>query len=208
MRLKLPIVTLSVAAAALVAHVLPGAAAWLQFDRGAITGGEVWRWLTGHVTHFGANHLGWDAGVFLALGTVCERESPRRVAVALLAAAVAIPAALWWWQPQFQLYRGLSGLDCALGGLLAASLLQHRAALPKVAGALTLVFVGAKCAYEAGTASTIFAAGAGYVPVPLAHLVGLVTGALAALVGNTRQTTIQRDPVAGGHTVSHRRAAC
>ena len=194
MRTKLPLVSLGVALAALTAHVIPGATGFLQYDREAIAGGEVWRWFSGHLAHFGANHLAWDVAVFVALGVVCERESRRRVAVALVAAALAIPAALWWWQPQFQLYRGLSGLDCALGGLLAASLMQHREAMPKTAGALTLVFVGAKCAFEVSTATTLFASGIGYLPVPLTHLVGLALGAMATLVGKTNfSETIKTD---------------
>jgi hypothetical protein len=49
------------------------------------------------------------------------RESRRITGVALGAAAVAITLGVWAWLPQFATYRGLSGLDCALFALPAAT---------------------------------------------------------------------------------------
>ncbi|MCX6953700.1 MAG: rhombosortase [Verrucomicrobia bacterium] len=181
MKTRLPWLTLSVAAAAVAVHLLPAAADWLQFDRAALGRGELWRLVTAHLTHFGANHLRWDLGVLLAFGTACERQSRRRCAAALALAAVAITPALWAGQPQFALYRGLSGLDCALVGLFAASLLRHGRAAATLVGAGTLLVFAVKCILELVTAQTVFAAGTGYAPVPLAHLVGLAACLVAAV---------------------------
>src|SRR5262245_25514413 len=123
MNLRLPFVTLAVAGAATALHVSPTTTAHLQFDRAALAAGEWWRLFTGHLTHFDANHLVWDVGMLLALGFVTERESGSRCAWALALAAAAISGAVWWWQPQFTTYRGLSGLDSALFGLFAGKLL-------------------------------------------------------------------------------------
>jgi rhomboid family GlyGly-CTERM serine protease len=181
-KFRLPFLTLALAALALLIHLVPGAAAGMQYDRAAIAGGEWWRLLTGHLAHFSANHLVWDVGMLLALGFAAERESAAGCAYALGLASVAISAAIWVAQPQFVIYRGLSGLDCALGGFLAGSLLRRPQRIAVLAGAATLLFVGAKAAFEAATGSTAFANGVGYAPVPLAHLVGLAVGALVALL--------------------------
>lgn len=177
---RLPFVTLLIAAASVLIHLSPAATDALQFDRAALAAGEGWRWLTAHLTHFDSNHLGWDVAILVMLGTWCETQSRGRTGLALALAAVAIPAAVAGWQPQFQLYRGLSGLDCALFGLGAASLLRAQERVPVIAGAVALVGFAAKCALEIATGSTVFASGANYAPVPLAHIVGLGAGVIAA----------------------------
>jgi hypothetical protein len=50
-------------------------------------------------------------------------------------------------------------------------------------GALVLAALAAKCAVELVTARPVFATGDTFAPVPLAHLVGLVAGCTAHLLG-------------------------
>ncbi len=193
MKPRLPILSVGLAAVAIVVHALPATATALQFDRTAIAGGEMWRLLTGHVVHFDANHLLWDGTMMVILGAACERQSHRRTAAALALAATAIDAAVWWLQPQFAIYRGLSGLASALFGLLGGLLLQRGRPVPTIAGALALAGFAAKSAFELATAQTVFASGNGYAPVPLAHLVGLAAGLIAALsrpAQSARSTTM------------------
>lgn len=173
---RLPIATLALIVGAIVVHLTPGATEALQFDRAAVARGEAWRWFTAHLTHFGLNHLAWDVGVLLALGAACERESRRRFAAAVILSAVIITPAVWAWQPQFATYRGLSGIDSSLFGLLAASLLTRSQKPARLVGALALVGFAGKCAVELATESPVFATGSGYAPVPLAHLLGLLAG--------------------------------
>lgn len=189
MRFRLPVLSLSLGALAVAVHVIPGATRLLQYDRAAGSG-EVWRWLTAHLTHFGANHLVWDVGALVALSWACERESRARTALALALAACAITPAVALWQPQFETYRGLSGLDSALGGLLGAGLLRRRELVPKLIALVALVGFGAKCVNELATGNTVFASGVGYAPVPLAHLAGLVCGAVAGFVRRPAETRI------------------
>jgi rhomboid family GlyGly-CTERM serine protease len=167
----------ALAVAAIALQLLPAeVAAALQFDRDALAGGACWRLVTAHLTHFDGNHLAWDVGVFVALGWTSERAAPRTTARALLAAAVAITLAVWAWQPQFATYRGLSGLDCTLFALRTADLLRHQRTLPRLAGGVALVGLAGKCGFEHVTSATVFAGGAGYDPVPLAHVVGAAVG--------------------------------
>lgn len=177
---RAPLLTPALVLVAIAFQAVPGAAGWLQYDRDALSCGEWWRVLTAHLTHFDLNHLAWDATVLLGLGWACERESRCRMAVALGAAAFSISAALWWLQPEIQIYRGLSGLDSALFGLLAGTLLRRPQRFARVFALASLIGIGAKLAFEMRTASTLFASGAGYVPVPLAHAAGLVAGVFSA----------------------------
>ncbi|MSU51011.1 MAG: rhombosortase [Opitutus sp.] len=180
MKLALPILTLALAAVAVAAQFIPGTSGFIEFDRVAISHGEWWRLLTAHLAHFDPNHLTWDVTVFFALGWACERESRSRCAIALALAGGAITTAVYWLQPRFEIYRGLSGLDCALFGLFAGSLLRRSDALAKLVGGAALLAVVAKTSAEISTGSTVFAAGLGYSPVPLAHLVGVVVGVASA----------------------------
>jgi len=176
---RIPFLTPVLAAAAVGIHLLPpGVAAALQFDRAAVEAGELWRLVTAHLTHFDGNHLTWDVGVFVALGWGCERRDRRVTAMALGLAALAITLAVWLWQPHFATYRGLSGLACTLFALHATKLLRLGARAPRVVGHIALVGLAAKCLFELATSTTLFASGAGYDPVPLAHLVGGVAGAV------------------------------
>ncbi len=190
---RFPILTVLIAGVAVLVQSWPGAAEALQFERGLRGPGEAWRLVTAHLAHFDWNHLRWDGAVLLALGAVCERESRRRCAAALALAAPAITIAVGLAAPQFATYRGLSGLDCALFGLLSGSLLQREAPLAKLAGSLALMAVLAKSAWEMANGVTLFANGAGYAPVPLAHLVGAVVGFGTALA--TRSAPSSATPV-------------
>lgn len=178
---RIPFLSLILAALALGVHALPGASEALQFDRTAIAGGEWWRWLTAHLTHFDANHLAWDVGVLLALGWTCERDSRAQCGAAIALAAIAITPAVFLWQPQFETYRGLSGIDSALFGLLAASLMRRQGRAPRLVGGLALLGIVTKCGIELATGVTVFAQGDAYAPVPLAHLVGTLAGAISAV---------------------------
>jgi hypothetical protein len=116
------------------------------------------------------------------LGIFCERASRRRSVLAIALASVAIPIAIWFWQPQFHTYRGLSGLDSALFGVFATSLIRHPAKVSRFVGVVALIGFGAKCGVEVATDATVFASGIGYAPVPLAHLVGLISGVAAKAI--------------------------
>jgi rhomboid family GlyGly-CTERM serine protease len=158
----------------------------LEYRRDAIEVGELWRLLTCHWTHWSPDHLVWDLGMFTLLAALCWQWSGRRVLVAVAAAAVAIPLAVWAFLPEMSHYRGLSGIDSALYVLLA--LMELRAARARggragiAAVGLLLVAFGAKVAFELLTGRAVFvdSTASSFVPVPLAHLVGCLCGVVAA----------------------------
>lgn len=197
-----PVITPLLAVAAVAIHLLPpDVAAALQFDRAALAAGELWRLLTAHLTHFTPSHLAWDVGVLVGLGWFCERESRRQTVLALALAAGAVSATVWYVLPDLQSYRGLSGLDCALFGLLAMRQLQQRSPAAKLTGLLALVALGFKSGWETLSGAPLFVTGGEFVPVPLAHLVGAGCGVVAGL-GRGRLGRVQRSAVSGQCRVS------
>lgn len=193
---RFPFLTAVLSTVALAVWANPGADAALQFDRGEIGGGELWRLVTGHWAHWGADHLTWDLIVFAVFGALLERRSRRGFVVVVAGAALAISGALWFSAPQFQFYRGLSGLDSALFAAFFAQLLRDawrkRSTLESTVPVLALLgFVG-KSAYELATGATLFvAASSTFTTVPLAHLVGAMAG-VACVMGNQMQRVCER----------------
>lgn len=180
----LPIATAALTLLAIGIWLVPGASELLEYRREAIASGEFWRAITGHVTHWNADHLLWDALMFAVLGALVERTSRRAFLATCALSAAAISATLWFCQPGLELYRGLSGVDSALfvfqaGWLVCESLRERRRAaaiLPTVA----LAGFAAKIGYELVTGATLFvdSAAAGFAPLPLAHVIGAAVGLL------------------------------
>ncbi len=175
------------AAAAVLIHFVPAADGMLEYSRQSIAAGEVWRAFTGHWTHGSADHLAWDALVFAVLGCALVRRSRATFWWTVAGSAVAISFALFAIEPQWETYRGLSGIDAALFAALAATLWRdgkRREDRHLAAGALLLL--GAKIVFELATGSTLFATAVpGHQVVPLAHLAGLAAGLLVARVGGS-----------------------
>jgi rhomboid family GlyGly-CTERM serine protease len=135
-------------------------------------GGELWRIVTCHFTHWNYEQLVWDGLAFLALGIVSARQNRATFHTTLLASIMVVPIAVHLFTP-LDTYRGLSGLASALFALV---LLQHRSWMSLVAGA---AFIG-KIAFEMTTGATVFVGdmGEGVVAVPVAHLAGFACAAI------------------------------
>ena len=180
---RFPCLTLILASAANAIKTSPGLTEALQFDRSAFSRGEIWRLVTGHFTHFGADHLRWDVIAFVAFGSLVEFRSRQAWVYCVAISAVVISFGVSWLQPQFALYRGLSGIDSALFAFVTTDLVREgRRAKDKLMiglGALALCGFVAKCVYELVSGRTLFVeSGDTFQPVPLAHLLGAVVGVL------------------------------
>jgi rhomboid family GlyGly-CTERM serine protease len=199
---RFPRITLSLALAA-AALSLPHAAplaALLDYERLPLLGGRFYNLFTCHLTHWSLDHMLWDVAVFAVLGLICELRMRDRFLGCLLIAAVAIPLAIHVFQPDLQTYRGLSGIDSALFALLATSLLQdkireHNWTAAASIATLCLAFI-AKIIIEYATGATLFvnAPSSGFVPVPLAHLVGACAGVVASLYPGSFTAPLSRAP--------------
>ena len=174
----------------------PAVARALEYDRGLISAGQLHRVITCHFAHWNHDHFVWDAMLFLILAIDRERAGRRQMLGALFLAAVAIPCALLMFQPEMLLYRGLSGLDSALFVLLCLDVARERAREGEMRWvmmcAVLLAAFLVKSAIEFTTGAAIFVDSrrAGFVAVPLAHLIGGLAGAAVALMPAATQATV------------------
>ncbi|MBP8256703.1 MAG: rhombosortase, partial [Opitutaceae bacterium] len=65
-----PVITLTTAALAVLAAMLPGVEDMFELSRQGIAASESWRMVTGHFVHFGWSHLTWDVAAFVLLGSI------------------------------------------------------------------------------------------------------------------------------------------
>lgn len=190
---RLPWLTLGFVATAVTVHFSPALTAGWQFDRTAVAQGEVWRFFTAHLTHFGTDHLRWDVIAFLVLGAMVERVSRSAYLATLGISAALITLGVWIAQPQFLTYRGLSGIDSALFGFVVARVIidgrRARHGFSIAIGVIALAGFAAKCVFEIVTGGTVFVDAAdAFAPVPLVHLIGLAAG--AATAASVRQRAV------------------
>jgi rhomboid family GlyGly-CTERM serine protease len=182
---RFPWVTVALAFAALGMYRLPEATALFEYSRTGIGRCEVWRLVTAHFTHFGLDHLRWDLAVFCAFGTLAEFNNRRSFLITLGAASIAITVAVAVFQPEIENYRGLSGLDSALFGLVMIGELlegwaERRFLACGLCGLACLGF-GAKTLYELMAGRTVFVENSLFSPIPLAHLVGFLVAGTVSL---------------------------
>jgi rhomboid family GlyGly-CTERM serine protease len=193
--------TLLLTLPALVILAVTDAGEALQYDRGEVAGGQWFRLLTCHWTHWNADHAFWDILMFGVLGAWCERQSRSGLLAATFGSALAISAAVWHFA-ELPTYRGLSGLDSALFAFAAAAILQESwrqgQSLQLGVGALFVGGFVAKVSFEMLTGSTLFvdANEAQFHPLPFVHAVGGILGA-----GFGLHCTAQKR---AGETVSNR----
>ena len=175
-------VTILVSALAAVACVSPRLSQWLELDFLLVAQGQWWRIWTGHLTHYGANHLLWDLLMFAALGGACERQHPRRFALALLVMMAGVAGLIGLQCDDVLVYRGLSGIDTGLFVWLVADQCRRcwhdrdqLAALVWMSAAVGLIL---KLVYEAATGQTLFVDASTFTPLVEAHLAGAAFGLL------------------------------
>ncbi len=160
----------------------------LHFDDLTFVGS--YRILTCHLLHWSTDHLVWDVAVFAFLGACCELRCQQRLAWTLLVSALVIPLCIIYGLPQIDSYRGLSGLDTALFGLLVSSLLlekvRERDSTGTAIHSILLVGLAGKTLFEAFTQTNIFVSDLSFTPVPLAHFLGGTIGLAAGVLGEGR----------------------
>jgi len=145
--------------------------------------GSLFGYLTGHLTHWSWNHLIWDLTTFIALSYTALRFMPERFLLCLLIAGFVIPLEIALNQPQFETYRGLSGIDSALLGLTLVGLWKSQNKARGIA-LITLVAFTCKTIYELTTGDSLFVEQAeqNFIPAISAHLSGFLTGLMSGLI--------------------------
>lgn len=190
----LPGILLLAGCVACLVFYMPGASSILQYDRDRVGGGEIWRLLTSHWTHWSAEHLLWDVVVFIALMALSLHISLRKTGIVLGSASVGIPLGLYFLQPELIYYRGLSGLDTALFAFVVVHMMKSMKRKGDRAGqVLVLTLLAGFClkiAFETivGEAVCVTHMAPNVVVVPSAHIIGAGMGLLLPILMRRENT--------------------
>lgn len=153
---------------------------FLQFDRAAISAGELWRLISGHFVHLGPNHFFLNAfGLVLVWFLVGMRFRLRQWLIVIAVSIAGIDAGLWFFDAQLTWYVGMSGF---LHGMLAAGIVKGFPAIPREAMLIGVVVV-VKIMFEqlVGPLPGSEQSAGGDVVVN-AHLYGVLAGVVTAAV--------------------------
>jgi hypothetical protein len=185
-----PWATLALLAAALATAAVPGLAATLGYEPGV----AAWRLFSSQLAHWDGDHLLWDALAVAILGWWAESRWPGRTRLALGLGILAVPLATTAVHPDLA-YRGLSGLACTLAAVGALCAWQDarraRDGVAALVAAGLLAGLVLKTAYELATGDAVFATAAGWIPLPVAHLIGIACGLTAALATTCRTRLLE-----------------
>lgn len=185
--MRIPFVSILLTAAAAGIHYFYSLRPELLYTRAALKNGEFWRIASCHWVHLNTDHLLWSGMTFLVLGSLCEMLDRKKYLLSIGLSAALIPVSIWFAMPHLNNYGGLSGLDCTLYALLAASLIRREWRARNwtwvIVLAALLGLLLSKIVYETATGLTIFVDNINtrLVPVPLSHLVGGLVGMAAGM---------------------------
>ncbi|QDT07511.1 Rhomboid family protein [Rubripirellula lacrimiformis] len=183
-------VTIAITVLAVLSHTSAALTGAFELDFGLVAGGQVWRLISGHWTHFDASHLCWDLLMFVVLSAMCERRCGQKsawgYAVTIAASLLFISAAIRITCPEIATYRGLSGIDTGLFGWLVVdhSRQSWRSSnrLAAVVAATGLLALIGKLIFEAATGNTLFVDSSTFTPLVQSHLAGLAGGIAASTI--------------------------
>jgi len=181
-------VTVILAILSLLASLVPFYTQWFELSFQQTLSGQWWRVLTGHLTHFGTQHLFWDLLMFVVLAGLCELESRRRFIPLLTMIALFVSFSVMFLCRDVVSYRGLSGIDTGLFVWFVGD--QYR--LSRKAGdrrfaqmwlGLGALLLGKLC-FEMITGELLFVHVDGFKPLVESHVAGGLAGLVAAFLSS------------------------
>jgi len=178
-----------------VCVILPPVAPILEYDRQAILAGEIWRVFTGHLVHWSTEHALYDGVTLLILCLIPAWLLPGRdtrvpLLEVILISSVVVSATVFLLNPEFELYRGLSGICVAVfTAVVVSGIVQSNAAGDRRSRALFLLLLAGvicKTLYESVTGLTLFVSDENFVVASSAHLGGVLSGFAVAIARGAR----------------------
>jgi len=173
---RLPVWTLVISAFALIIFYLPQLGEMFVYDRAAIIHGEIWRLLSGNLVHFSIAHLLYNLIAWLIIGTIIELNAYRYFPMLIFSSSFLIGISLLLLEPELNLFAGLSGVVSAAVTYLCLYGIGEKGVWRWLCAA-TLTGLTAKTVIELGTGTSLMLlmSEENFVPVPLSHLVGIIT---------------------------------
>lgn len=181
---KTPI-TISIALVTVCVFLVPSFSQWLTLDMNVSLWTQLSRIFTCHLLHWSFDHLAWDLLMFVLIGAICERRSAKSYLAVLISSAILIPVSVFYFVPELDSYRGLSGIDTATFVFAAALLIEDTIRRKDwwstgIYSALLIGLIG-KTVSELVGGGTLFVESSNFTPVPVAHIVGAFVGALVVV---------------------------
>jgi len=175
--MRLPWLSIGIAAACIANMVIPSLGALFIFDRIAVANGELWRIVTAHLVHYTDSHLIANLIVLLPAMVLVEMDSRKDLLRVLIVSAAAIGMAVFVLEPNLLHYAGASGIALALITYVALRGLAGTRRWRMVCTTM-LAVAGFKLFAEIGFGWRWLEWGhvSGIVTVTLAHLVGFASG--------------------------------
>lgn len=174
-----PVWTLLLLSGGLLAYIIPGMTAHLQYDRTAILAGEWWRVVTGNWVHFSASHLSYDLMALGLVGWMTERSGYPHFGLLVMLSALAIGMTLLAAQPDMQFYGGLSGIATAAIVYYALWGFREGGLWRWMYGTVLVISFG-KIILEIVSGKTLLATAGSipFLPVPISHITGGITACI------------------------------
>jgi rhomboid family GlyGly-CTERM serine protease len=160
---------------------------YLQYERISIENGQIWRFLTGHFTHWNLDHFTWCIIVLIASGIPCEQFCRKGYIFNLVISSLLIPVFIWHLNPEMIIYRGSSGLSSSifLFGAMWLILDCFKNNDWKILGlsVLAILLFCGKISFEYINNTTLFVQSQElFVPAPLAHFTGGLIGIITSII--------------------------
>lgn len=154
------------------------------FDQRLIGEGQLWRLITGQISHTSLSHLGWDILAFTLAAGYLERHSKRLLLLSLLGGLITVNGLLLSPWSGVASYAGLSGV---LFAPLFVSLLIFARKQPSLNGWLPMLICMSKLIWEQFSGQALLSQSP-WPPYPAAHLVGALAGVSVVAFGLTLKT--------------------
>ena len=197
---RVPFLTLSIAALSTalfyVLGAIPEQLIWHQTE-----GQMPWQWLTAHISHISNEHLLWNVGALLILGSIIEQTSRRLLSGALIVGVLGVNLYLALFY-NLTAYAGLSG---ALNSVLMIALYcLYQSQDYRAAALITLALSIMKIAVESIMQESLFSH-LPWPPVPLAHLAGLLGGAILVVLLEARKRQLLQSDIVNFEYITPKR---
>lgn len=178
--------TVIISCVVLILHLTPSTTQFFELDNRDPHQLFSYRIITCNALHWSWNHLLWDLIMFTVLGAICESTDRFKYLTYLVLSSILIPHIVLACHPNLLTYRGLSGIDSGLFSMIAVDrILESKRRGDRVSMIVfACCFLGLliKIASEVLSGGNLFVSDSSFVPVPISHMTGAVSGVIVCLL--------------------------
>jgi rhomboid family GlyGly-CTERM serine protease len=178
-----PLLTLSIVVVTIITYLSPVLTSILVYDRAAISTGQFWRLLSGHMVHFNDRHIVYNLTAFVLTAWILEAKTGHaRFGLLCTFIMLAISVFLLNLKPKMIEYGGLSGLVCGLFVYLGLIEMGNRGPW-RMLWLPALLIIPLKIVFECYTGKSIlpYPQSLSFVPVWEGHAIGSLSAIAAFL---------------------------